>query len=86
MELIEMGVVVYSTDTCPWCEKTKEYLKSLNVDFESKNVSGDREAAMEMVKKTHQMGVPVTQVGEQYIVGYDPDKINAALKAEGLLK
>ena len=61
-------------------------LAILNVDFESKNVSGDREAAMEMVKKTHQMGVPVTQVGEQYIVGYDPDKISAALKAEGLLK
>lgn len=81
-----MAVTVFSTTTCPWCVKTKDYLKSLNIPFEDKNVSSDKAAAMEMVKKTKQMGVPVTMIGDQYIVGYDPDKISAALKAEGLLK
>lgn len=81
-----MTVKVYSTETCPWCDKAKEYLKSLNVEFETVNVSGDKQAAMELVKKTRQMGVPVVQVGEEYIVGYNPDAINAALKSAGLLK
>lgn len=81
-----MTVKVYSTETCPWCDKAKEYLKSLNVGFEAVNVSGDKQAAMELVKKTRQMGVPVVQVGEEYIVGYNPDAINAALKNAGLLK
>ena len=27
-------VKVYSINECPWCEKTKKYLKSRNVDFE----------------------------------------------------
>lgn len=81
-----MTVKVYSTETCPWCDKAKEYLKSLNVEFESVNVSGDKQAAMELVKKTRQMGVPVVQVGEEYIVGYNPDAISAALKNAGLLK
>lgn len=81
-----MTVKVYSTETCPWCDKAKEYLKSLNIEFESVSVSGDKQAAMELVRKTCQMGVPVVQVGEEYIVGYNPDAISAALKNAGLLK
>lgn len=79
-------VKVYSTATCPWCDKAKEYLKSLNVEFESVDVSGDKQAAMELVKKTKQMGVPVIQVGEKYIVGYNADAIQDALKEAGILK
>lgn len=41
---------------------------------------------MELVKKTRQMGVPVIQIGEKYIVGFDQAKINDALKEAGLLK
>ena len=40
---------------------------------------------MELVKKTRQMGVPVIQIGEQFIVGFDKPRINEALKEAGLL-
>ena len=72
-------VKVYSTPTCPWCVKLKDYLKSQNVDFENIDVSADREAAMDMVKKTGQMGVPVTLIGEIYIVGFDKARIDEEL-------
>lgn len=81
-----MAVKVYSTATCPWCDKAKEYLKSINVEFETVDVSGDKAAAMELVKSTKQMGVPVIQVGTEYIVGYNVDAINKALEAAGILK
>ena len=70
---------VYSTSTCPWCTKAKEYLAKKGVSFETVDVSADREAAMEMVKKTKQMGVPVVQIGERYIVGYDTKSIDEEL-------
>jgi len=73
------NVKVYSTPTCPWCVKVKDYLKSKNVDFENIDVSSNREAAMDMVKKTGQMGVPVTLIGEVYIVGFDQAKIDGEL-------
>lgn len=41
---------------------------------------------MLLVKKTKQMGVPVTQIGEKYIVGYAPTEIETALKEAALLK
>lgn len=72
-------VKVYSTPTCPWCTKLKDYLKSKKVDFENIDVSTDREAAMDMVKRTGQMGVPVALIGEVYIVGFDQAKIDEEL-------
>lgn len=80
-----MKVRVYSTSTCPWCDKAKDYLKSLGVDYESINVQENREMAMEMVAKTHQRAVPVVHIGEEYIVGFDRPRIDAALKSEGLV-
>jgi len=80
-----MKVKVYSTPTCPWCTKVKEYLQELGVDYEEIDVSKDRAAAMEMVRQTGQMGVPVTFVGDKFVVGYDPDAINELLKENDLL-
>lgn len=76
-----MEVKVYSTPTCPWCTKVKEYLDQKGVQYTSVNIAGDKEAAMELVKKTKQMAVPVTQIGDKYIVGYNPEAIDEALKS-----
>jgi len=80
-----MTVIVYSTSTCPWCVKAEEYLSSLNVHFEIKDIAGDKEAAMFLVKKTRQMGVPVIQIGEKFIVGYKPDEIKTALQESKII-
>lgn len=64
-------VVVYSTDTCPWCDRTKEFLRSHNVPFVDKNVAQDRMAAVEMVRRSGQQGVPVVATDEEVIVGFD---------------
>lgn len=77
-----MNVKVYSTATCPWCTKVKDYLKNKGVDFENVDVSANREAAMEMVKKTQQMGVPVTEIDGEFVIGYDTEKIDELLSKE----
>jgi len=74
-----MDVKVYSTPTCPWCSKVKSYLVGKGIDFLEIDVSSNREAAMEMAWKTKQMGVPVVQIGDEYIVGYDPARIEELL-------
>jgi glutaredoxin-like YruB-family protein len=75
-----MTVKVYSTPTCPWCVKVKEYLRDNNVNFEDINVATNRDAAMEMVKKTGQMGVPVIEIDGQYVVGFDKNRIDNLLE------
>jgi len=72
-------VIVYSTTTCPWCHKAKDFLKEKKIEFEDKNVAEDDKARDEMVEKSGQMGVPVLDVNGTIIVGFDQGAIEKAL-------
>ena len=72
-------ITVYSTQTCPWCHKTKELLKTNNKEFKDVDVGRDRQAAMEMVQKSGQMGVPVIDIDGEIIVGFDKERISELL-------
>lgn len=72
-------VKVYTTDSCPWCVKAKNYLKSKNISFEELNVADDMLAREEMIKKSKQMGVPVLDINGTVIIGFDKSAIDKAL-------
>lgn len=72
-------IVVYSTPACPFCIRAKQFLKENNIQFEEIDVSENQEKAQEMIKKSGQMGVPVLEIDDKIIVGFDKDKIKEAL-------
>ena len=74
-----MKAIVYYTPSCPFCHKVKEYLSERGVDFEDVDVAEDTARQQEMIQKSGQMGVPVTVIGNQVIVGFDQAKLDAAL-------
>jgi len=69
-------VTVYSTPTCPWCDRAKEYLTSRGVAFVEKDVSTDMEAAREMMQMSGQQGVPVISTDSEVIVGFDQIRLS----------
>ena len=73
------NVKVYSTPTCPYCIKTKDFLKENNIAFEDIDVSANPDKAQEMVDKSGQMGVPTLDIDGNIIVGFDKDAIKKAL-------
>jgi glutaredoxin-like YruB-family protein len=73
---------IYSTPTCVYCKTLKEYLKRNNKEFEDIDVSKDEKQLQEMIKKSGQMGVPVIEIGENVIVGFDKAKIDELLKIQ----
>jgi len=75
-----MKVKVYSTNTCPWCVKAKDFLKSHKVIFEEINVGENQEAAQEMIEKTGQMGVPVIEIDGKIVIGFNEAKLKQLLK------
>ena len=75
-----MNVTVYSTITCPWCHRAKEFLKEHKIKFRDINVGEDRKAADEMVRKSGQTGVPVIDVDGKIIVGFNEVELKKALK------
>ncbi|MBU1197756.1 glutaredoxin family protein [Candidatus Micrarchaeota archaeon] len=72
-------IVIYSTQTCPYCKMAKEYLKSRHIGFQDIDVGADQQAAEEMVKKSGQMGVPVIDIDGTIVVGFDKDAVDKAL-------
>ena len=73
------AVKVYSTTTCPWCVKVKDFLKEHGVKYTEVNVSLDEKARNEMFEKSGQAGVPVTEIGDEMIVGFNREALKRAL-------
>ncbi len=67
-------VTMYTTTTCPWCDRAKAYLTQNKVPFVDVDVSKDYDAAMEMVRVSGQQGVPVTVADGEVILGFDQAK------------
>lgn len=72
-------VKVYTISECPWCEKVKKYLKSKGIDFTAHNIEvneADRDACIELTGDTM---VPITAVGDKYVLGFDKAKLDELL-------
>jgi glutaredoxin-like YruB-family protein len=73
-------IKVYTTPSCPYCHKLKDWLEEKDYEFEDFNVADDRDAAKEMIERTGQRGVPQTFIGDKEIIGFQPDKIEEAVE------
>ncbi len=73
------NVILYSTPTCPYCIRAKEFLKENIIIFQDIDVSSDNAAVQEMIRKSGQMGVPVFDIEGEIIVGFDKDRIRQVL-------
>jgi len=74
------NVLIYTSPTCPWCMKVKEFLKKNKVAYKERNVAEDEKAAQEAVKKSGQRGVPIIDIDGTIIVGFDEAALKKALK------
>jgi glutaredoxin len=60
----------------------KEYFKKHDVAYTEHDVASDLAARKDMFDKSHQMGVPVIDIGGTIIVGFDQRAIDQALGAK----
>jgi glutaredoxin-like YruB-family protein len=74
-----MKIKVYSTPACPYCYVLKDFLREHKIEFEDVDVSTDQQAAEEMIRKSGQMGVPVTEIDGEIVVGFDKEKLEKLL-------
>lgn len=78
-------VILYSTQSCPYCKMEADWLVSNKIEHELIYVDNDRQAAERMIKLTGQMGVPVTEIAykdsePEFIIGFDKEKLSSLLQ------
>ncbi len=57
----------------------KEFLSQRGTGFEERDISRNPTAAQELVRSTGQMGVPVTVINGQAVVGFDRARLEQLL-------
>jgi glutaredoxin 3 len=62
-----------------FCDRAKEYLSQKGVQFLEKDIIQDP-TALDELKKLGYMTTPVIVIDSTVIVGFDTDKIDAALR------
>ncbi len=72
-------VLIFTTPTCPHCRAAKRYLQQRGIPFTEVDVSRDRRAAMDMVRRSGQQGVPVLDIDGRIVVGFNRAKIDRLL-------
>ena len=73
------GVVLYATDWCGYCKKTREFFKQHNIAY----VEYDIEKSAEGKSQYDQLrgsGIPLIVIRGEVMRGYDPNALAKALK------
>ena len=77
--MADRKVVIYSTPTCPYCKRAKDYLSRKGIPHIDINVAEDRGKAKEMIQKSGQMGVPVITINGEVLVGFNQTLLDRLL-------
>jgi len=75
-----MNITIYSTPTCVYCRTLKEYLRRNKIAFQEIDVTKDEKELEKMIKISGQMGVPVVEIDDQVVVGFDKKRIDEILR------
>jgi glutaredoxin len=77
-------VIVYALSTCPWCMKTKQFLKDNKIpfdfaDYDLVDEAEQKRILADMSKRGGTGSFPFIIIGNEVIIGYNPEKISKAL-------
>lgn len=76
------GVVMYTTNWCPYCERARRLLKAKGAAFSEIDVESSADKRAEMQSRSGRRTVPQIFIGDHHVGGSDD---LAALEAAGKL-
>lgn len=72
------NVVMYATQACGYCIKAREHFRARGVAWDERDVQTSAQAAQEF-RALGGKGTPLIVIGDERIVGYHAQRIDAAL-------
>jgi len=62
---------IYTTQTCPWCQRAKVALDKHGIKYREIDVTTDRALQIEMIKRSERKSVPQIFLAGEHIGGFD---------------
>jgi glutaredoxin len=75
--------VLYSSESCGYCARTRSLLDSLGVSYELRDIQRDPGARDEVRSVLGRVSVPLLGVDGAWVAGYKPDAIKRVLGLDG---
>lgn len=72
-------ITVFTTNTCAYCKMVKQFLTLKGKDYEVVNLDDNPEKRQELFEKTGALTVPITQVDDKFIIGFNRSQLVEAL-------
>ena len=72
-------LTLYTRPDCPPCDWLKTWLRERDLAFEEHDVSTDKLAVFQLVRTYKSQSTPTLVIGDQVLIGFEPEKIEAAL-------
>lgn len=72
-------IKIYSTSWCPACVKAKRFFEMKGWEYKEINVADKHEDREEVFRVSGQRTVPVIQISDEIIVGFNKKEIEAAV-------
>ena len=85
MSTATANVTIYSAPWCAFCKTEKQYLDHLGVSYVVKDIEEEAGVMDELIAKSGQQSVPVTDIDGVIIRGFDRAKIDTTLKEKQLI-
>ncbi len=76
--------ILYIKRGCPWCDEVVEYLDRKNIEVQIFNVSGDREAMLEMVAFSGQSKAPTMDWNGELLADFGVEELIPFLQKRGI--
>ncbi len=73
------AVIIYTQPECPACDWARDFLASRKVEFELRDVAADPFAFDELRERYKSLSTPTIVVGEEVMIGFDPERLDAML-------
>ena len=73
-------VIVFTQQDCPPCNWVKSYLTQRGVEFEERNIDSGMAVARELTHTYKSQSTPTVVIGDQVLIGYDPDRLSQLLE------
>lgn len=73
-------VIIYTQQTCPPCHQAKAWMTDHDIPFDNRDIRENPQYMQEIID-LGAAATPVLVVGEQVLMGFQPEKVKAAWEA-----